>query len=294
MKSMTGFAAGAVVHKSSGKKIEIKIKSVNNRFLELRVHAAPEFLEYETEIRKLVQSKVYRGSVDLFLHYKKEAPSSSKTSEKLIIDTDAVESFLKQTQKLAKKLKLNSEIQLSELLRLSGAVQNEKSEIVWDKKSVLSAIVSTLESFDKERIREGKALKQEIIGLLTELEAIRRRLEKLAQDLPEEIRKRLQDKLKGFKDDIEPQRLQQEILFFIDKSDVKEELVRLKEHIQVCKDLVQKQTTPEGKKLDFYTQELFREMNTVGSKSSSVKITGEVLQGKAIIEKIRQQVQNIE
>lgn len=292
MKSMTGFATGFVEHKSSGKKIELRIKSVNNRFFEFRLHTIPEFLDYETEIRKLIQSKVHRGSIDVFVYYKKENGGSDR-HENVFIDSNLAESFLKQAQKLSKKLKLKSELSVGELLRLSGAVQSERQEIAWDKKSIFKALHDTLESFDNERAREGKALKQEISSQLVELEGVRGRIEKLAEDLPEEIRKRLEDKIKNFKDEVEPYRLQQEILFFIDKSDIKEEIVRLKEHIRACKDLVQA-SSPEGKKLDFYAQELFREMNTVGSKSSSIKITGEVLQGKAIIEKIRQQVQNIE
>ncbi|MCO5113873.1 MAG: YicC family protein [Bdellovibrionaceae bacterium] len=291
MKSMTGFATDFVEHKTSGKKIELKIKSVNNRFFEFRLHTVPEFLEYEIEVRKLVQSQIHRGSVDVFMYYKKD--TSSDRGENTFIDANIAESFLKQSQKLAKKLKLKSDIELADVLKLSGAVQVQRQEIKWDKKNILKALQTLLTSFEQEREREGLALKQEVLGLLTELEAIRGRIEALAQDLPDEVQKRLQDKIKNFKEDVDPMRLQQEILFYIDKSDIKEELVRLKEHIRACKDLVQAKS-PEGKKLDFYAQELFREMNTVGSKSSSVKITGEVLQGKAIIEKIRQQVQNIE
>lgn len=292
MKSMTGFATGFVEHKTTGKKIELRIKSVNNRFFEFRLHTTPEFLDYETEIRKLIQSKIHRGSIDVFMYYKKDSASSDR-QDNVFIDSQLAESFLKQSQKLSKKLKLKSELSMGELLRLSGAVKSERQDIVWDKKSIFKALQSTLDNFEKERAREGKALKQEISSLLTELEGVRGRIEKLAEDLPKEIRKRLEDKIKNFKEEVEPYRLQQEILFFIDKSDVKEEIVRLKEHIRACKELVQASSS-EGKKLDFYAQELFREMNTVGSKSSSIKITGEVLQGKAIIEKIRQQVQNIE
>lgn len=291
MKSMTGFATAATVHKTTGKKIEIKIKSVNNRFLEFRMHTIPELMEYESEIRKHVQALVHRGSVDLFIYYKKD--QGTEVASDMQINVKLAEDFLKQTLKVAKKLKIDSDLGLADVLKLSGAVQSKSKDTRWDKKTLLNSVSEVLSNFDLERQREGKALKKEIQDLLSQLEAVRLTLENLAQNLPNDIQKRLQDKIKSFKEDVDPQRIQQEILFFIDKSDIKEELVRLKEHIRACKELLNS-AGPEGKKLDFYTQELFREMNTVGSKSSSVKITAEVLQGKAIIEKIRQQVQNIE
>lgn len=290
---MTGFASKSMNHKSADKKIEIKLKSVNNRFFEFRMHASPEFLELESEVRKLVQSKVHRGSVDLYMHHKKDLSSARKAKQKFYLDTQAAEDFLNQTQKLAKKLKIQSDVTLQDILKFSGVLSSKEQDEKWDKKALMISLNQVLESFQKERVREGKALKTEIASLLQQLEKVRTSLEKLARDFPLEIKKRLKDKINNFKEDVDPDRFNQELLFLIDKSDIKEELVRLKEHIRACKDLLNS-TNPEGKKLDFYAQELFREMNTVGSKSSSVKITGEVLQGKAIIEKIRQQVQNIE
>lgn len=287
MKSMTGFASGT----SKNKKFEIKIKSVNNRFFEFKLYAPLEVLTIEADIKKIIQTHVHRGSVDAYVQYVKQG--ALHKNQDFSIDFDVAKNFVKQTQAVAKKLKLKSQVEIQDVLKYSGAVKTKFEDEALNPKQMLEDFKSIIKQFDKERLREGQALKKEILDLLSQLETTRKQLMTIAEKLPDDIHKRLQDKIKNFKGDVDQGRLDQEILFFIDRADIKEELVRLKEHIRGCKELLDS-GQPEGKKLDFYAQELFREMNTVGSKSSSVQITAAALQGKAIIEKIRQQVQNIE
>lgn len=289
MKSMTGFAA------LTEKNISFKIKSVNHRFFDLRLHAPQDFLVYEKEIRQKINQCALRGSVDLFIQVQFDKKAQIKK-----IDIDKAKSFYKDLKKMASSLKIDLTDELSNVLKFGDVFESselsdqsllEQSDL--KKTDFLVCIEKLVKEFDKERIREGKALASEIKTLLQSLEKVRSSLEDLAKNYPQEIELKIKDKLKLWKSEFDPERLNQELLLLIDKSDIKEEIVRLKEHIKACLNLLSSPLA-EGKKLDFYAQELFREVNTIGSKSSSVKITGEVMEAKAIIEKIRQQVQNIE
>lgn len=289
MKSMTGFAA------LTEKNISFKIKSVNHRFFDLRLHAPQDFLVYEKEIRQKINQSALRGSVDLFIQVQFDKKTQNKK-----IDIDKAKNFYKDLKKMASSLKIDLTDELSNVLKFGDVFESndlsdqsllEQSDL--KKTDFLVCIEKLVKEFDKERIREGKALGSEIKALLQSLEKVRSSLEALAKNYPQEIELKIKDKLKLWKSEFDPDRLNQELLLLIDKSDIKEEIVRLKEHIKACLNLLSSPLA-EGKKLDFYAQELFREVNTIGSKSSSVKITGEVMEAKAIIEKIRQQVQNIE
>lgn len=289
MKSMTGFASKDVGHFS------LKIKSVNHRFFDLRLHGPQDLLFLDKEIRQKINQVVNRGSLDVFIQLQAQTSVSSKS-----IDINKAKEFHKGLTKAASQLKLKISNEMELILKYGDVLaSNEISKAEafqnssFNKAEFMKALDNLLKSFDQERLREGKAMGQELKGLLAELEKVRGLLEAMAKDYPHELEVKLKDKLKVWKQEFTEERLNQELLLLIDKSDIKEEIIRLKEHIKACQKLL---TSPqsEGKKLDFYAQELFREVNTIGSKSSSVKITQEVMQAKSIIEKIRQQVQNIE
>ena len=289
MKSMTGFAS-----KNSG-DISLKIKSVNHRFFDLRLHGPQDLLFLDKEIRQKINQVVSRGSLDLFIQLQNQTSQSTKN-----IDLQRAKTFHKDLKKLSSSLKLEMYNEMDLVLKYGDVfASNETSKAQalenssFNKTDFLKAIDDLLKDFDKERLRESKALNQELKSQLAELEKVRLKLEGMAKSYPKELEDKIQEKLKAWKLEFNEDRLNQELLLLIDKSDIKEEIIRLKEHIKACQKLL---TSPqsEGKKLDFYAQELFREANTIGSKSSSVKITQEVMQAKSIIEKIRQQVQNIE
>jgi uncharacterized protein (TIGR00255 family) len=292
MKSMTGFAS------KTTDEISLKLKSVNHRFFDFRFHGPQDLMVFEKEIRQKINQVVARGSIDLFIQT--QAQKKSKTK---VIDLDKAKAFYKDLKKLSQSLKIKSKDELELVLKF-GDVFSEEDSIKGNKSksSDIEAIKKTeflkmidilLKDFESERSREGKALSVELKDLLQGLEKIRLNLEVLAKDYPKEIESKIKEKIKIWKQEFDKDRLNQELLLLIDKSDVAEEIVRLKEHIKACLKLLSSGSS-EGKKLDFYAQELFREVNTIGSKSSSVKITQEVMQAKSIVEKIRQQVQNIE
>ncbi len=286
---MTGFAS-----KTLG-SIHLKIKSVNHRFFDLRLHGPQDLMVLDKEIRQKIGNLVKRGSLDVFIQMQNQMTGSNQE-----LDMKQAKAFHQDLVKLASDLKLDLKNELSLILKY-GAVfksadeQNTNSQATSAlfKSEFFKVLDQVLKDFEAERLREGKALGQELKALLVELENVRAKLESLAKDYPKELEAKIQDKLKIWTQEFDQDRLNQELLLLIDKSDIKEEIVRLKEHIKACLKLLSSPEA-EGKKLDFYAQELFREVNTIGSKSSSVKITQEVMHGKSIIEKIRQQVQNIE
>lgn len=289
MKSMTGFAA----HTEAA--ISLKIKSVNHRFFDFRMHAPQELLMLEKEVRQKINQYVARGSLDLFVQIQgiKKKPSKK-------IDIAKAKLFHKDLKKMATQLKLELDDELELTLKFGDVFEPEDSSsesllenTSFNKSTFLKSVDKLLKDFEHERGREGQALADELKVLLQKLEKVRMSLEQLAEKHPQEIEIKIKEKVKIWKTEFDPDRLNQELLLLIDKSDIKEEVVRLKEHIKACLKLLSSPLA-EGKKLDFYAQELFREVNTIGSKSSSIKITGEVMEAKAIIEKIRQQVQNIE
>lgn len=288
MKSMTGFAT------KTTENFTLKLKSVNHRFFDFRFHAPQDLMFLEKEIRQKINSVVSRGSLDFFVQWTANISVKDKT-----IDFKKAEIFHKDLKKLSKTLNIEVEDELDLILRFGDVLSSqenslnllEKSQV--KKNDFLKVVDELLQDFESERAREGKALVKELKDLFKNLEKIRSHLENLAKDYPKELEAKIKEKVKIWKQEFNEDRLNQELLLLIDKADVSEEIVRLKEHIKACVTLLSGLES-EGKKLDFYTQELFREVNTIGSKSSSVKITQEVMQAKSIIEKIRQQVQNIE
>lgn len=285
MKSMTGYASVETQF------IRYDIKGVNHRFLDIRIHTPSELMKWEKDIRTQVMEFVKRGSLDIFIQLK-----SCQASNKLSFDTTRARQFLDISKKLSQDLNIPWEPPHLDMIFNHGRVLQDSpdlNESLLKDSNVFEGLQEALIVFDKTRKREGEALKTEIDLLLEGLEKTRLSLEQLTEKIHETMKEKWDKKVSTWKAEIDPIRLAQEVLFHMDKSDICEELVRLKEHIKACGALL-KSPHSEGKKLDFYSQELFREMTTIGAKSSLADLTQKVIQGKSIIEKIRQQVQNIE
>ena len=281
---MTGYASVKI------NSIRYDIKGVNHRFLDIRLHVPSELVQWEGGVRSKVMEFVKRGSIDVFIHV-----GASQISKKLSFDTSRAHQFLESFKQLSKDLEIPYKEPHLGMLISHGEILKETQEVDANIKEsdILGDLQEALVLFDEERRREGQVLGAEVRILFKDLERVRCNLEQLAEKIPENIKKKWDKKVSAWQSEMDPVRLAQEVLFHMDKSDVCEELTRLKEHIKVCEILLESSQS-EGKKLDFYSQELFREMGTIGAKSSLVEVTQEVVQGKSIIEKIRQQVQNIE
>tara|TARA_B110001454_G_C12723278_1_gene436209 strand:- start:7530 stop:8408 length:879 start_codon:yes stop_codon:yes gene_type:complete len=292
MKSMTGY--GSAKKELKNFQIELNIKSVNGRFLELRFHMPKEYVAIESEFRRILPEFFARGTIDIFCNRKIKTSNEISGVE---INFALADKIHKELQSLNKRLKLKSEVHLNQIIS-SAPVLKVKEEVELSK-SERSEVISLLKESAKlclaERVREGQSLKKEFLSLLSKLSEEVDSVKNLKEIHNLEVSQRLKDKIKskGLVENIDDTKFQQELFFWTEKTDIAEEIQRLEEHIRNYKNLLLSKNS-NGKKIDFYTQELLREINTIGSKSQSSKITQHVVEAKSLIEKLKEQAQNIE
>lgn len=292
MKSMTGFGVGQI--KSKSVTVDVSIRAVNGRFFDAKVHLPSEYQQFEKDIRECVTSQVHRGSVSIIVTRKRNVVLGEKS---IIINTELARKYVSEMKKLSKSLKIKGEPTLEMLSQISDIVTIEESSsaaATSEKELILKAVSEALSKLEGERVREGESLKGTLQSRVKQLEALRQKIYESREEanlaIKQKLEKRVEDlKLKTF----DSHRLSDEVVWLLDKSDIDEELTRLKEHISHFSSLMRSPDS-QGKKLDFYTQELLREVNTIGSKANHGKITQSVIEAKNLIEQIKEQVQNIE
>lgn len=293
---MTGY--GSSSFSSDEVQIHLAVRSVNGRFLEVRFHLPKKYFPFEAELKRCVARHIKRGSVDIYIN-RREFKSLDQTS--LTISPHLAKDWLRACHDLAGELDMEvGEMTVKDVV---GAVEvihfygGEKVVGVEEREVLICELKKALQVCGEERLREGKALKAELLGHLKDLGAFVKSAESVCQEAHVELEQRFHKRLSHleFLDEgrIDPQRFMQEVAIQIEKSDVNEEVTRLAEHIRSLEESL---NSPDisGKKIDFYIQELLRETNTIGSKSSLTRLTQLVVDGKAIIERMREQVQNIE
>lgn len=292
MKSMTGYGTSKAQQKDLN--IEVSIRTVNGRFLDTRFHLPREFVPFEADLKKMLGEKILRGTVDIFINRRHAA---SQEAAEVRVNENLAKKYLAAFKAISKATNLQANVHLEVLARMPEVIRLEEKQEVssHEEKLLRSVFAKACGDCLKEREREGKFLQKELEKLVGELEKQVRIVAGLREDANRQLQERFEQKissrLKG--QEIDPQRLTQEIVIQLEKADINEELVRLSEHLKNYKDLL-KSAHAEGKKLDFYTQELLREVNTIGSKSQVAKITQAVVEAKTLIERLREQVQNVE
>ena len=290
MQSMTGFGRAQV--KDSDIILDITVKTVNGRFLEAKVHAPRMYSSLETEVRKKVSKIILRGTAEIYINRR-----SFGQKDIVHFNEKLAEKWLKGYRKVSSKLKLKSTEDSQILLHIPDFFKvDESGEIsAQEKKLFFKGLDQALQSCLKERCREGVALKKDISSHLQSLKKEVLNLKKMRKANLDLLKDRYHQRLKklGYPGEVDEQRLTQEVVMQVDKCDVSEEIQRLEAHIDAIKKLVAKSGTI-GKKLDFFAQELLREVNTVGSKSASAQMTQAVVDAKGMVEKFREQVQNVE
>ncbi len=289
INSMTGYGAGRT--KKGALELEVTLRSLNGRFLELRVHMPREYQSFEPAIRGLVSERLKRGTVDLFVSRRLSGGGAVEPQ----IDVDSAQAWLKAYQNLSKKLKLKGEIDLQRLATLPEIMSWRAPGLnQGEEKLLMKAVDEAIDACLEQRSREGAAIGEQLKELLSNLEKKVRAMKVSAETQRDEMAKKLKTRLESspISEKIESSRLMQELSFYIDRADVNEELQRLIEHLRAC---VNHMSDPDlkGKKLDFYSQELLREVNTIGSKSASAQLTELVVDAKTLVEQIKEQVQNI-
>lgn len=296
MRSMTGF--GITRLQTPDCQVEVSLRCVNGRFLETRFHLPRMYFQLESDLKKKLGDTIKRGTVDIYISRRSRAGA---VSGRIAINTGLAREYLKSFRKLAKDLKINESIRFDLISRQPDVVVAEEPDQLShnELQAVRKAFEAALKKCDSERIREGLALKKDLLKNIKELLKYVQKIHKLRDEANKQLQEKYESKFKlRFPKDIsaqtiEPQRLAQEILIQIDKTDINEELTRLNEHIKNFERILESSTI-EGKKLDFYTQELLREVNTIGSKSQLSGITESVVESKTLIERLREQIQNVE
>lgn len=292
IKSMTGF--GVAKGGTEASNLEVNIRSVNGRFLETRVHLPRELASTESEIKKILSQAFQRGSIDVFISRKSRGERSNL---KLHLHEEMARAWVATAERLETFAPMKEKLDLKTLLQLPEVVgfEEEATSIEKDVHEVLRLVAEACATCTEERKREGEALKQQMLGHLACLEDLVGEMDKLRDEVNRQLREKMEARLSARWADLEfdSQRLQQELAILWDKADITEEMARLREHLLHYRKLLSS-SVAQGKKLDFYTQELLREVNTIGSKSPMAQLTHRVVMAKTEIEKLREQVQNIE
>ncbi len=296
MKSMTGY--GLCRAQTNEVSLEISIRAVNGRFLETRFHLPKPYFLFESDLKKKLAEYALRGTVDIYISRKLK---SNHSSGKVVINTKLAQEYLKSFKKLAKDLKMSDAIRFDLISRQNDVIVMEETDTLNPQEIVLlkKAFEAALKKFEAEKIREGGALKKDLSKNLKDLQRHVLKISKLRDDANKILQEKFEAKIKSrlpkevAGQSVDPLRISQEIVIQLEKADINEELIRLTEHLKNFEKLIESSVV-EGKKLDFYTQELLREVNTIGSKSQVAGITESVVEAKTLIERIREQVQNIE
>ena len=291
VKSMTGFGRG--VGSFGGLDFTVDIKSVNHRFFDFSARIYKDYAFLEEPIKSRIAKSVARGKVDVYFHTEKSLENAELIAT---IDEGLVKAYLNAADQLA-DLGVKNDLGASRILTLPDVLTIRQPEVSEDEiiASVLSAVDCALEAFINMREVEGEKLKTDLTDNLSFIAEAVERVEVLAPESVQAYRQRLEDKIRetlGDRD-VEESRLLTEVAVFADKVAVDEETVRLKSHLSQFRDLLE-EGGPIGKKLDFLIQEMNREINTIGSKCNSIEITRIVVDVKSCIEKIREQIQNVE
>ena len=284
IKSMTGYGIG-IIKLPSG-NFNLELKSLNSRNLDIRFAGLSLGVELEQKIRTNLSNRLQRGSIKVLIDFDKDTKDKSVS-----FDEDNFKSIMQVISKIEKKY--NQKLDLNNIVSINDLFKSKNIEITDDKKT-LRAFDKALDLLDKTRIFEGKQIQKDLIKRLSFIKKDIHDMKKLTLSLKKKRKKEISDKIKFYieQDLIDDNRLMQEIAYIIERSDITEEIVRVNIHIDSFLKYL-KSKEPVGKRLGFLTQEINREVNTIGSKSPLPIVTGKVVEIKNELEKIREQLQNI-
>lgn len=291
IKSMTGFGRCEVLKDS--RKFTVELKSVNHRYLDVNIRMPKKLNFFETSIRTLLKSYADRGKVDIFITY--EDLSQSQVSVKY--NAALAAEYLKYLNQMAEEFSLDNDVRVSTLSRYPEVFTmeecSEDEDELWN--GLKEALEGAFSQFVEMRTKEGERLKEDILLKLDLLSEQIRFIEERSPQIIAEYRTKLEEKMRELLEDtqIDDNRIAAEVILFADKICTDEEVVRLKSHIQHMKETLE-ESNGIGRKFDFIAQEMNREANTILSKANDLDISNRAISLKTEIEKIREQIQNIE
>ena len=291
-KSMTGF--GMVEYKDDNYNISVECKTINHKYLDVNPRLPRKVSFLEDRLRQLVKDYISRGRVDMFIKF----DTVSSSGAKLVYDEDLAKQYFEILKRIKDGFDLKQEINPVEISKFPEIVSvteaEDDEEILWN--ALREASEKALMSLSNMRKEEGTKLEKDIIERSNLLEKYIDDVERFSDTVVEDYRSRLNQRIGEILENpalVDEARLAQEVAIYADKSSITEEIVRFRSHINQLRNTIVNDDSI-GRKLDFLIQEMNREVNTIGSKSSAIDITNLVIQIKAELEKIREQVQNIE
>ena len=291
ISSMTGFGRATVA--SDGREITIELKSVNHRYLDLAFRMPRHIGFIEDVLRQLLIGQLSRGHVDIFVNYR----NTRTDARAVVIDEALMGAYLSAARKAAAQYELRDDITLSAAMRFPDVTDVIEAEEDRDAVAALAreAALRAVTAMKRMRAGEGERLCNDLLNRVTTVESIAGKIDVRALFVVEEYRTKLSERIESMLGGVEVDRtrLATEVALFADKASINEELVRLASHITEMRKVLGADEAA-GRRLDFIVQEMNREFNTIGSKANDAEITSLVIAGKGEIEKIREQVQNIE
>jgi uncharacterized protein (TIGR00255 family) len=292
MKSMTGYGRGSADGEHFA--VSVDLKTVNNRFLDIHLRLSGELSSLEPVIKRQISAKLSRGRVDVTVNFEKTSQTAYELNRPLIAG------YVNALREMQKEFSIGGELDINVLARLPGALQPARDGLSDDVVAgIEKALAEGLNELEHMRAQEGEALLQEMAERINKIDALVPTIENAAAGLVDAYRARLQKRIgelltrNGQLVEIDPARLAQEVAYLSDRSDVSEEMVRLRSHLAQFREALNA-PGETGKMLDFLLQELNREANTTLSKSTDLVIKEAALAIKAEVEKLREQVQNVE
>lgn len=289
LKSMTGF--GRAEHTVNDKTFLVEIKSLNGKQFEINLKIPPVLKSYEFDVRTMLQESLLRGSVDCLITIKQNG-----SAKPVVVNTDLIKAYYKQIAILADELGIDTNSVLSALLRLPEVVSPSNEILAEEDFTELKKVVGiALDELNNHRNEEGKSIETELHLRVKNINAQEEEILKLEpirrQRMKDELMKMLEENVG--KENYDPNRLEQELIYYIEKLDITEEQVRLKNHCEYFTSILNDAEESKGKKLSFVLQEIGREINTTGSKAYDAAIQKCVVLMKDELEKLKEQILNV-
>jgi uncharacterized protein (TIGR00255 family) len=283
IQSMTGF--GKHVVQLPTKKITVEIKSLNSKSIDLNARMPSAYREKELELRKLIANSLQRGKVDFSLYIEITGDETSAQ-----VNESAVKQYMKQLKSIAD----GDNLRLLEMaLRFPDAMRTDKEDIDEEEyKAIIKALKGALSEINKFRSEEGNVLERDFLDRISSLKNLLQNVLEMDPDRQGTIRERLEKAVQEIKQDVDANRFEQELIYYLEKYDITEEKVRLANHLDYFTKTIQSNES-NGKKLGFISQEIGREINTIGSKANYAPMQQLVVQMKDELEKIKEQMLNV-
>ena len=288
IKSMTGFGKGEAV--VGDKKFRVELRSLNSKQLDLSIKIPSKYRAAEAEVRSIVTRELQRGKVDCFISFEAAVAETSAH-----INREAFKAYAEELRQVSAEggLTISDDALLRSVLRMPDVVTNEEREVSDDElKAILEAATMAAEELNKFRVQEGAILIADLLKRIDLIEQYRHEVEPFEGARVDVIKARIRENIEKMQIEVDSNRLEQEMIFYIEKLDITEEKVRLDNHCNYFREVAREEEAP-GRKLGFIAQELGREINTMGSKSNEANMQRLVVKMKDELEKIKEQVLNI-